>query len=62
VLLGRSAPSAEAEQMLRTLGARFIRADLADRDDVVQALAEIAHAMPPLRACSTSPVRSTMRC
>ncbi|MDN7666773.1 type I polyketide synthase [Burkholderia vietnamiensis] len=49
VLLGRSAPSAEAEQMLRTLGARFIRADLADRDDVVQALAEIAHAMPPLK-------------
>ncbi|WP_175843645.1 type I polyketide synthase [Burkholderia contaminans] len=49
VLLGRGEPSAAAGKILRTLDARFIRADLSRREDVEQALGEIAHSMPPLK-------------
>ncbi|WP_175732063.1 type I polyketide synthase [Burkholderia ambifaria] len=49
VLLGRGAPSPTAEKIRSTLDARFIRADLSRREDVAQALGEIAHSMPPLK-------------
>ncbi|MCA3783144.1 MAG: LLM class flavin-dependent oxidoreductase [Burkholderia sp.] len=49
VLLGRSEPSAAAEKILQTLDARFIRADLSRREDVADAIGEIARSMPPLK-------------
>ncbi|WP_423383202.1 type I polyketide synthase [Burkholderia sp. LMG 32019] len=49
VLLGRSEPSAATEKILQTLDARFIRADLSRREDVADAIDEIARSMPPLK-------------
>ncbi|WP_322064569.1 type I polyketide synthase [Burkholderia ubonensis] len=48
-LLGRGEPSPAAEKILRTLDARVIRADLSRRDDVAEAIGEIARSMPPLK-------------
>ncbi|MDA0616967.1 SDR family NAD(P)-dependent oxidoreductase, partial [Acinetobacter baumannii] len=42
VVLGRSEPSPAAEKILRTLDARFVRADLSRREDVADAISEIA--------------------
>ncbi|BBA44077.1 MULTISPECIES: bifunctional LLM class flavin-dependent oxidoreductase/SDR family oxidoreductase [Burkholderia] len=49
VVLGRSEPSPAAEKILRTLDARFVRADLSRREDVADAISEIARSMPPLK-------------